>query len=137
MYNNCKALRAGLYSYKHLSKPVLLGPPHMPRTYVGDPGNTGNTGNMGSFSTTSNSDRLGSKDTTAGPGKNTSAPASQSGKNGGLGTAAAVAGGSASARGVSGSGTAERAEGMEHTVVGTRSGSSEGSIISLAVALSG
>ena len=26
MYNNCKALRAGKYSYDHLGHPALLGP---------------------------------------------------------------------------------------------------------------
>jgi hypothetical protein len=26
MYNNCKALRAGKYSYDHLNQPALLGP---------------------------------------------------------------------------------------------------------------
>jgi hypothetical protein len=31
MYNNCKALRAGKYSYDHLNQPALLGPAARPR----------------------------------------------------------------------------------------------------------
>ena len=34
MYNNCKALRAGIYSYEHLRHPVVLGP----RTRTGSGG---------------------------------------------------------------------------------------------------
>jgi len=37
MYNNCKALRAGIYSYDHLRHPVVLGP----RAHTGSSGGAG------------------------------------------------------------------------------------------------
>ena len=37
MYNNCKALRAGIYSYDHLRHPVVLGP----RARTGSSGGAG------------------------------------------------------------------------------------------------
>ncbi len=85
MYNNCKALRAGKFSYDHLNQPALLGPAARPRA----PAQT----------QTQQGQRLGQK------------------------TAAGV--------GAAGTGSGE------HSVVGTRSGHSEGAIINIAVGLSG
>jgi hypothetical protein len=49
MYNNCKALRAGLYSYYHLNLPALYGPPgSRPRTNKPGPGGGGAGGGAGS-----------------------------------------------------------------------------------------
>jgi hypothetical protein len=49
MYNNCKALRAGLYSYYHLNLPALYGPPGArPRTNKPGPAGGGAGGGAGS-----------------------------------------------------------------------------------------
>lgn len=44
LYNNCKALRAGVYSYTHLNQPALLGPPARGRPSPAAGGGSGGGG---------------------------------------------------------------------------------------------